>query len=262
MSIVSSALNSSPVSSIDTDNGVAVALFPATTANDKNYLAGAIIHFSGAPTAGAKKITVRKGTNASGNGISVASAGSRDATDTKVQAAVFTFFIGANQPEARAAATAIALPAGTVPTDTFAGFILSAAHGGALTLTAAALNFTTGYVSEALAKAALDAVLPSTDAEVFRFTLKTKVGSPFVCGTDALFGGASGNVASATTFYNAAITLTFWFSIRHDFSLAGELALPLPSLIHSNEKEAISVEVEASGTGGVLGQVVAFGFQY
>jgi len=76
---------------------------------------------------------------------------------------------------------------------------------GTTTFTSAANNYTTGYATEALAIAAL----PAQTADKVRIgyiTVLTEVGSPFVFGTDAFEGGAAGNPASVTNYYNTAGT--------------------------------------------------------
>jgi len=94
-----------------------------------------------------------------------------------------------------------ALPAETVTADKFALYALSTNAAGAITVTPAAGNVA-GYATEAAALAAVPAP-PSGHSPMGHITLKTKVGSPFVAGTDALFNGSSGNVASATSYYPA-----------------------------------------------------------
>ena len=92
---------------------------------------------------------------------------------------------------------------GTVPADTFALVAVDVVGAGTITLVSAAANYTTGYATEALAIAAIPAVTAG-NARVCYMTLKTKVGASFIFATDSLAGGASGNVASATTYYSIA----------------------------------------------------------
>lgn len=126
---------------------------------------------------------------------------SRGSTDTAVASSAFAYQIPGAVATTKAAITAgTALPAGTVPIDTWAVFRVSIAAGGTITVTAGAANFTTGYSTEALAIAAVPAT-PANQWNMGYFTLKTHSGTTFVDGTDGLFGGASGNVASATNYY-------------------------------------------------------------
>ena len=122
---------------------------------------------------------------------------SRGSTDTKVANA--TFINTAGTVAANAVGTA--LPAGTIPLNTW-GVYRVTYTGSTYTVTAGAANFTAGYATEALAKAAVPSVTgqPLT-FDLGYFTVQTKIGTTFVGGTDALTGGASGNVANATNYY-------------------------------------------------------------
>ena len=122
---------------------------------------------------------------------------SRGSTDTRVAQATFTPTTGV----VAANTVGTALPAGTIPLNKW-GVYRVTYTGSTVTITAGAANFTTGYASEASAIAAAPAVtnMPLT-FNCGYFTVQTKVGSTFVGGTDALTGGASGNVANATNYY-------------------------------------------------------------
>ena len=100
--------------------------------------------------------------------------------------------------------TGTALPAGTIPLNTWGVYRVSVATGGTVTVTAGAANYTTGYASEALALAAIPNV-PDNQWNVGYFTVLTAVGSPFVAGTDALQGGIGGNPSSDTNYYAGGI---------------------------------------------------------
>jgi hypothetical protein len=58
------------------------------------------------------------------------------------------------------------------------------------------------------------------------------------------------------TFKRGSTTV---FILRWDFS-KGPCCLPLPSICHGDYNQAISVELEASGTGGTNGRVQLFYF--
>ena len=92
-----------------------------------------------------------------------------------------------------------AISAQTVTIDKWALYRLTIILDGTITVTPAAGN-ATGYASEALAIAALPTIDP-TSVDMGYITLKTKSGTTFVAGTDALAGGTGGNVASITNYY-------------------------------------------------------------
>jgi len=122
---------------------------------------------------------------------------SRGSTDTRVAEA--TFINTAGTVAANTVGTT--LPAGTIPINKWGVYGVTYT-GSTYTVTAGAANFTTGYATEALAIAAVPVVTgaPLT-FNLGYFSVQTKVGTTFVGGTDALTGGASGNVANATNYY-------------------------------------------------------------
>lgn len=131
-------------------------------------------------------------------------------TKTNVANVAFDFQIGAaaalvNTFKKKAAVAAgTALAAGTIPQDKWGLYLFSIAANGTITSTAAAANFTTGYATEAAAIAALPAT-PASSAAMGYVTVQTKVGTTFIGGTDDLNGGAAGNIANATNYYNAGV---------------------------------------------------------
>ncbi len=131
-------------------------------------------------------------------------------TDRNVANGAFDFQVGASAAivntfkKKAAVAAGTALAAGTIPQDKWGLYLFSVAANGTITSTAAAANFTTGYASEAAAIAALPAT-PANQAAMGYVTVQTKVGFAFIGGTDSLAGGAAGNVANATNYYNAGI---------------------------------------------------------
>lgn len=105
-------------------------------------------------------------------------------------------------------AAGLTFPVGTVPIDQWAAWRVRYTTAGGLVLVSASANYSSGYASEAAAIAALPSVSVPTQFNVGYVTLKTKAGSTWVARTDALQGGASGNVASHTNYY--AGTPTVW----------------------------------------------------
>jgi hypothetical protein len=107
-------------------------------------------------------------------------------------------------PRSKAAVPAgTAIGAQTVPINTWALYLLSVSSAGAITVTPAAANATTGYASEALAIAAMPAI-PAGNALMGYVTVQTKTGTTWIANTDSLAGGAGGNVANATNYYPAS----------------------------------------------------------
>jgi hypothetical protein len=125
----------------------------------------------------------------------------RGSTDTAVATGAFRFLItGQAASEAKAAVTTgTALTAQTVPADTWALYVFDVPTGGTIAMTPASLN-TTGYATEALAIAACPPRV-SAKARLGYITVKTKAATAWIGATDALAGGSSGNVASATNYY-------------------------------------------------------------
>ncbi len=121
----------------------------------------------------------------------------------------------------------VALPAGTIPTDTWGAFTVYCSSGGVITVLAADDNFTTGYASEADAIAAR----PSDRGSAWTvgyFTVKTAVGQPFVCGTDALQGGTGGNPSSDTNYYSG--TAPAWKAYGQPVIYAGSVVFVLDTV--------------------------------
>jgi hypothetical protein len=99
-----------------------------------------------------------------------------------------------------AALTAQALGAlGTIPASTWGLITMERVAAGTATFVSAAANYTTGYASEALAKAAL----PAISANKVRVGYATILASAstWVAGTDALAGGTGGNPATTTHYF-------------------------------------------------------------
>lgn len=131
-------------------------------------------------------------------------------TDTQIANGAFDYQIGAAAggvntfKKKGAVAAGTALAAGTIPIDQWGLYLLSVDAAGTITVTGAAANATTGYASEAAAIAALPAT-PANQAALGYVTVKTHAGTTFVARTDSLAGGAAGNVAANTNYYNAGL---------------------------------------------------------
>lgn len=121
---------------------------------------------------------------------------SRGSTDTRVASTAMGNVYG----NLAAIPAGTVLPAGTIPLNTWGVFRVQANSSNVVSVSAGAANFTTGYATELLAIAAVPAVT-GANWNLGYFTVQTKVGTTFVDGTDALFGGASGNIANATNYY-------------------------------------------------------------
>ena len=250
-----------PIQSPAMDNATAIAFAPGSN-GQVSYAVGFMADFSAA-VAALKTITIKRGGTASTGPVTAATL-SRGTTDTKIQTSAFTYAIQGVQAFKAAVAAGTTLPAGTIPTNTWGIYLVSINAAGTLTVTPGALNFTTGYASEAAAIAALPATpattAPTTDASVGYFTVQTKVGSPFVGGTDALAGGASGNVANATNYYPTASIApsTTLATFTFDFTPKFPCQFMFPVAFRGNQGEGLSAELQASGTGGVTGRVTLF----
>lgn len=121
---------------------------------------------------------------------------SRGSIDTKVASSA----VATPNGNIAAIVAGTSLPAGTIPLNTWGVFRVQASSSNVVSVSAGAANFTTGYANEAAAVAAVPAVT-GNNWNLGYFTVQTKVGTTFVGGTDALFGGASGNIANATNYY-------------------------------------------------------------
>jgi hypothetical protein len=153
-------------------------------------------------------------------------------TDTSVSTVAFTYQIGAaagkfNTFKAKGAVAAgTALAAGTIPINKWGVYLFAIAANGTISCTAGAANFTAGYDSEALALAAVPAT-PANEAAMLVVTVQTEVGSAFIGNTDALAGGASGNPANATNYYNVGANYASGGQTLADASITALEALEL-----------------------------------
>lgn len=249
-----------PWSSTARDNLAATALLANRSSADRAYAVGLFAGYSAA-VAAVKTVTVRRVTLPSNRGA-VVTAGtllSRGSTDRAVATASFEYIdTGVVQSAKAAVSDGTALAAGTIPQDTWGGYLLNLKLSDAsLVITAAAANFTTGYADEASAIAAFPTAASGYIA-VGMLTVQTKTGSSFVGGTDGLHGGSSGNVANATNYYPALTFTQLCAALPWNFAL-GAWTGPLPAILHGLAGEALTFELQASGSGGVTGTIVAFG---
>lgn len=241
------------------DNAVAKAILFGWQGS-KQYTFGVMADYS-ATVAAVKTVTFYKGTGTDKTGPVQTVTLSRGSTDTAVASTAFQYAIAETMYQKAAVAAGTALAAGTIPTNTWGIYLFTINAAGTITSTAGAANFTTGYATEAAAIAALPAT-PDGSASMGYVTVQTKVGSPFIGGTDGLAGGASGNVANATNYTSTASiapATQVGAPLRWDFT-AGPLYLSLPGALASDDHGSLGVELEASGSGGTTGRVQIFGF--
>lgn len=244
------------------DNAVATVWLPGSSGQTR-YCLGITADYSAA-VAALKTVTLKRGGTAS-TGPYTATVLSLGSTNQNVASTAFTFAQNGGTITAKAAVTAgTALAAGTIPINQWGVYRFSITSAGTIVSTAGAANFTTGYASEALAIAAVpDApatLAPVQNASMGYVTVKTKSGTTFVGGTDALATGTGGNVASATNYYpTAAIAPSTTVAVlTWDF---GSKVMPqwvFPGPFRGEAGEGLSVELAASGTGGTTGRVTMF----
>lgn len=125
---------------------------------------------------------------------------SRGSTDTHIASTAFSYQNSGTVIPVAAITTGTALPTGTIPSNTWGVYRVSYVAFSGVAVTAAAANFTTGYASEALAIAAVPAMVGG-QWNMGYVTVLTGSGHMFIGNTDALAGGASGNPASTTNYY-------------------------------------------------------------
>ena len=108
-----------------------------------------------------------------------------------------------NIPKAAVAAGTAFGALGTIPADKW-GIIVSLIDSlGTVTYMSGPDNYVNGYKNEGAAIGDLNKIFPATGLSLMGYvTIKTKAATAFVVGTDSPAGGATGNVASATNYYN------------------------------------------------------------
>jgi hypothetical protein len=144
-------------------------------------------------------------TRMSGTGLISAPGLVIGSTDDQIANVAFNFHVAGLAYIAAAVAAGTAPTAQTVTADKWALYRLSVSISDAKTVTPAAGNVA-GYATEALAIAALPAT-PAGEADMGYVTVKTKAATAWIGATDALEGGAAGNPASETNYYDADNTI-------------------------------------------------------
>lgn len=138
------------------------------------------------------------------NGIVVPTELSRGTTVTLATSA-FIFNANGITNINRAATTATAIGAlGTIPAGKWGLVVAYIDAAGVFSFQSAPKNYTDGYATEAAAKKDLVFVTkPAGKTRVGYFTVQTKdAATAFIFATDSLAGGATGNVAATTNYYN------------------------------------------------------------
>ncbi len=241
---------------VSMDDALAIVYLPSN-AHARNRLLDIDAGYSAA-VAAVKNITISTGP-ATADGLLSVTTLSRGSTDTAVAFTGFQYVASRVGLGKALDAVGVALAAGTIPTDKW-GIYLYHIHKttGVVSSTAGAANFSTGYDNEAAAITALPAT-PAGELSMGHVALKTKVATTFIGGTDGLQGGSSGNVSSDTNFYQTAvdITLTAVTTIPWDFA-GGSYARHLAAQFHTTLNQAMAIQLEASGTGGVTGDITAW----
>lgn len=143
--------------------------------------------------------------NGGANGVLIPTVLSRGSTDTNLQTTAFTFNAsGACDIAKGAVAAGTAFGAlGTIPTSKWGLIAMFIDGGGTFSFKSAPGNYTGDYTTEKQAQGGLPAILPPTNkCFVGYVTIQSSTNAAgWVCGTDALAGGASGNPAAATNYY-------------------------------------------------------------
>lgn len=156
---------------------------------------------TGAPTTCSNASGVWNGTR---NGVVIPTVLSRGSTDTNLATTAFTFNANGlvNIAKAAVAAGTAFGALGTIAADKWGVIAAFIDAGGTISFVSGAGNYSGDYGSEAAALGALSAMAaPAGKCLIGSVTIKTKAATAFIVGTDALLGGASGNVASATNYY-------------------------------------------------------------
>lgn len=179
---------------------------------------------TGAPTTCESSGTVLGGWNGGRNGVLIPTVLTTGSTTTQVATSAFTFNARGICNIAKAAVTAgTAMTALTIPADKWGLWVMFISNLGTITYLAAPGN-TSGYSSEAQALGDLGKMTPTANlCQIGYFTVKTKAGLAWIAGTDGLFGGAVGNIASATNYYPTAGVLLPTTGV----GLAGMTAAPV-----------------------------------
>lgn len=192
---------------------------------------------------------LKAGADPSPNGPWVSVAGARGSNDKRVATGAFDYWLANQRYNSPADSVGVALPAGVIPINQWGGFAMFIDAAGAKTILAAPNNFTSGYANTGAALAAAQAIVaPANTIRITCLTIQTKVGFTFTCDTDALTGGASGNVANATNFTNdTAIDITANWAIN---VAAAMNSTGLKAQVLLTSWDGVRVRVKSGGTGG------------
>lgn len=241
------------------DNVVATAVLIGVPSK-KHKIIGVYADYS-ATVSAVKSVQLSAGTIADDD-IITATVLAIGSTDTNVSSTAMEYVIGRAAYAKAAVAAGTALAAGTIPQDKWGIYLFSINAAGTIVSTAGAANFTTGYDDEAAAIVALPAT-PASSVSMGYVTVLTKSGAAFIGGTDALQGGAAGNVSSDTNYYpTAAVTLSALDGMapfRWDFS-NGPFYLNLATPLHGVVGNSVVATLAASGAGGTTGRVSLLAF--
>lgn len=145
--------------------------------------------------------------NGTRNGVVIPSVFSIGSTDVRVATTAFTFnaFGISNIAKAAVAAGTAFGALGTISADSWGVIVFVIDAAGTVTYQSGPGNYSGDYKTEAQAIAALAGMAPTANKCVFGYcTIKTKLATAFIVGTDSPLGGATGNVASATNYYPTA----------------------------------------------------------
>ncbi len=145
-------------------------------------------------------------TRMSGTGLISAPGLVIGSTDDRIANVAFYYHVSGVAYVGAAVAAGTVIPAETVTADKWALYRLSDSIADSITVTPAAGNVA-GYATEALAIAAIPAT-PAGEVDMGYFTVLTASGLAWVADTDALEGGAAGNPASETNYYDADNTIS------------------------------------------------------
>lgn len=124
--------------------------------------------------------------------------------DYAVASAAFTYNANGLTAIPKAAVTAGTVfgALGTTPAGRWAVFAMLINGAGTITWMAAPSNATSGYANEAAAIGDLNKIFPAAGLCLMGYvTVQAQSGNAWICGTDALAGGTTGNEAAATNYY-------------------------------------------------------------
>lgn len=248
----------------DRDNAKSVAMLFGATGQTQR-ITGVMADYS-ATVAAIQTVSLFKSTSTTDTGPVTTPTLARGSTDTAVASIAFQYAIAKTMYQKAAVAAGTALAAGTIPTNKWGIYLFSINAAGTIVSTAGAANFTTGYATEAAAIAALPATpgttSPASSASMGYVTVQTKVGSPFIGGTDSLAGGAAGNIANATNYTNTtALAPTTVLLPAHRWNFTnGPFYWNYPTIVRGDPGGAVSAELQASGTGGTTGRIILLGY--